>query len=256
MNVLDELLHNSRGGVVRLLLSFLDDPHAPSAAIATLGRRNDRKFIVHLLRRIGYAPTATAAQNLKRMDTIAWLRNDLSAVVDELDDAAQHSLVQLVMASNMKRLDAFRVIEYVLRQGRPGGRRTAAQALAQFNGSEANTLALQALEDSDPEVQSAAAGQLRQRGIPGALNRLIELLDGPNEIVRETARHSLTEFNFDRYLAAYDMLDDEVRRTTGALVKKVNPNVVGDCARNWPPGRARDVCGAWESRRPWTSCRR
>jgi len=190
-------------------------------------RRSDQKFIMHLLRRIGYAPTATAAQNLKRMDTIAWLRNELSGAIDELDDAAQHSLVQLVMACGMKRADAFRVIEHVLRHGRPGGRRAAAHALAQFNGAEANALALHALDDSDPEVQAAAAGQLRQRGIPGALNRLIELLDWPSEIVRQTARQSLAEFNFDRYLAAFDMLGDEVRRTTGALVKKVTPNVVG-----------------------------
>jgi len=225
LSVLDDLLHNSRGGVVRLLLSFLDDPHAPSAAIATLVRRCDQKFVMHLLRRIGYAPTATAAQNLKRMDTIAWLRNDLMGTIDPMDDAGQHSLVQLVMACSMKRQDSFRVIEYVLRRGRPGGRRAAAQALAQFNGAEANGLAMKALEDADPEVQAAAAGQLRQRGIPGALNRLIELLDGPTEIVRETARQSLGEFNFDRYLAAFDMLDEGVRRSTGALVKKVNPNV-------------------------------
>lgn len=226
LSLLDELLHNPRGGVVRLLLSFLDDPHAPSAAIATLVRRSDQKFILHLLRRIGYAPTATAASNLKRVDTIAWLRGDLPAAIDSLDESAQHSLVQLVMACGMKRQDALRVIEHLLRMGNASGRRAAAQALARFNGAEANALALQALEDRDAEVQAAAAGQLRQRGIPGALNRLIDLLNSNHEIVRQTARESLGEFHFDRYLAAFDMLEEEVRRSTGALVKKVNPQVL------------------------------
>ncbi len=165
LNVLDELLHNPRGGIVRLLLSFLDDPHAPSTAMATLVRRSDQKFILHLLRRIGFAPSAAAAQNLKRMDTIAWLRNDLK-LIDSFDDAAQHSLVQLVMASGMKRAESYRVIEYLLQTGKPGGRRAAASALARFNGAEANTLCRAALNDPDPEVQAAAAGQLRQRGIP------------------------------------------------------------------------------------------
>lgn len=226
LSLLDELLHNGRGGVVRLLLSFLDDPHAPSAAIATLVRRGDQKFVMHLLRRIGFAPTATATHNLRRVDTIAWLRGDLAAPIDQLDESGQHSLVQLVMACGMKRQDALRVIEHILHAGKPGGRRAAAHALARFNGAEANALALQALEDPDPEVQAAIAGQLRQRGIPGALNRLIDLLDARHEIVRQTARQSLAEFHFDRYLAAFDLLEDEVRRTTGVLVKKVNPQIV------------------------------
>jgi hypothetical protein len=224
LTVLDELLHNPRGGVVRLLLSFLDDPHAPSAAISTLMRRSDRKFIVHLLRRVGYALSTAATQNVKRVEVIAWLRTDFE-FLDELDDAGQHSLLQLVSGCSMKRQEAFKVIEHLVTRGKPGGRRAAAQALARFNGAEANTLALKTLDDVDPDVQAAVATQLRQRGIPGALNRLIELLDSPHEVVRHAARQSLTEFNFDRYLAAFDLLEDEVRKTTGTLVKKVNPQV-------------------------------
>ncbi len=44
--------------------------------------------------------------------------------------------------------------------------------------------------------------------------------------MRQTARQSLGEFNFDRFLAAFDMLEEEVRQTTGALVRKVNLNVI------------------------------
>lgn len=36
----------------------------------------------------------------------------------------------------------------------------------------------------------------------------------------------LLEFSFDRFLAAYDMLEDEVRHSTGVLVKKINPQAV------------------------------
>ncbi len=223
--LVDELLHNARGGVVRLLLSFLDDPHAPSSALAVLARRGDLKFVQHLLRKIGFEPSAAAAQNLKRLDNIAWVRHD-DQLINSLDEAEQHSLVQMVMASGIKRLDVFKTIEHLLRYGKPGGRRAAAQALARFNGAEANALAVEALEDTDPQVQAAILAQVRQRGIPGALLRLVEFSNSPHEIVRQAARDSLGEFSFDRFLAAFDMLDDQVRQSTGVLVRKINPEAI------------------------------
>ena len=80
-----------------------------------------------------------------------------------------------------------------------------------------------ALESGDPAIQAAVVPQLRQRGIPGALSRLVEQLDSPHELVRQAARKALAEFSAERFLAAYDLLDDEVRHTTGALVRKIDP---------------------------------
>jgi HEAT repeat protein len=220
--LLDELLHNQRSGVLRLLLSFLDDSHAPSAAISVLARRSDLKFVQHLLRKIGYEPSTAAAQNLRRVDHIAWLRHD-GGMIDDLEDSEQHSLVQMVMATGINRLEVFKTIEHLVRHGKPAGRRAASQALAAFNGAEANGLALRALSDVDPLVQAAILPQLRQRGIPGALTRLIDFVDSPYPVVQQSARDSLGEFSFDRFLAAFDMLDEEVRHSTGVLVRKVNP---------------------------------
>ena len=83
-----------------------------------------------------------------------------------------------------------------------------------------------ALESGDAAIQAAVVPQLRQRGIPGALSRLVEQLDSPHEIVRQAARKALGEFSTERFLAAYDLLDDDVRRTTGALVRKIDPTVI------------------------------
>jgi HEAT repeat protein len=127
------------------------------------------------------------------------------------------------MTSSMKRLEVFKTIDYLLRYGKPGGRVAAAEALAQFGGAEANTLALVALESGDPSIQAAVVPQLRQRGIPGALGRLVEQLDSPHELVRQAARKALAEFSVERFLAAYDLLDEEVRQTTAALVRKIDP---------------------------------
>ena len=156
-------------------------------------RRTDAKFIRNLLRKIGFAPSAAASANLKRVDSICWVRHD-DGLIDQLNDAEQHSLVQLIVASSMKRLEAFKTIDYLIRHGKPGGRVAAAEALAQF-GARANALALVALESGDPAMQAAVVPQLRQRGIPVRSSRLVEQLDSPHEIVRQAARRALAEFS-------------------------------------------------------------
>lgn len=223
--VVDGLLHQERSGVMRMLLSFLDDPHAPSTAMGVLARRSDQKFVQHVLRKIGYEPSAVARANLKRVENIPWLRGRFE-VLDALDDACQHSAVKMLMASNVKRTDAFKVIEHLLTKGKPGGRRMASEAIAHFHGALANTLVLKALEDEDPCVQAAVVSQLRARGIPEALTRLIALVDSPHQIVREAAAGSLSEFDYDRYLSAFELLAEDVRKSTGLLVKKVNSHAI------------------------------
>lgn len=220
--LVDALSRGTSGGVIRLLLSFLDDPAAPTVALSVLAKRTDRKMIAYLLRKIGREPSAVVAKNLKRITTVAWI-DGRTGLVAELDDAAQHAAVRLVMASGVARDQAFEMIEHLLAEGRPGGRRAAAEALEQFSGAAANALALRALEDTDPYVQAAVARQLRRRGIPGALPRLLELVESSHAVVRGAVRESLTEFSANRFLAAWDMLEDEARHSTGALVKKIDP---------------------------------
>ncbi len=221
-----ELLSKSeRGGVIRLLLALLDDPHSPSAALSVIGNRYDQRFMQFLLRKIGREPSKPTAKNLKRIESIGWL-SDAARVVDRLDDAGQHSLVKFVIASGVRRQAALGMVEYILHHGRAGGRQAASGALAEFNGEQANALALKCLDDEDPQVQANAIAQLRSRGIPGSLSRLVDLLDNSETVVQRAVQESLAEFNFQRFLGAFDMLDDDVRHSTGMLVKKVDPNVV------------------------------
>jgi HEAT repeat protein len=111
----------------------------------------------------------------------------------------------------------------MLRIGKPEGRRAAATSLAELKGPEIDVLLLRALRDDDPQVRAAGLRQLRPRGVPGALTTLIQALDHPAAEVRDAARANLEEFTFRRYLPAFDLLEDGVRRTTGILVRKVDP---------------------------------
>lgn len=220
---LNDLLHRSEhGGAIRLLLSFLDDPKAPSAALSAAANRSDLRFLRHFLRRLARSTSSHVAQNLKRIESITWFRGDLK-VLEQLEDAAQPGVVRLAVQSAISRPSALAVVRHVLLRGKPAGRRAAAAALTEFTGAEANSLALAALDDPDPQVQAIAVRQLRARGIPGALTRVVEMVDSPYAVVRRAAFDSLSEFTFARYLGAFDMLEDDVRRSTGEMVRKLDP---------------------------------
>jgi hypothetical protein len=218
VEMLSKIPHDA---VIRLLLSFFDDPHAPSAILSIVSKRSDAAFVKLFLRKIGREPGPVVARNLKRIEGVAWVRD--AAMLDRCENLEQYAAARLAMTSGIPRAHAFSLVEHLLLHGKPGGRRAAAEALDQFRGADANLLALQALDDDDPEVQAKILIQLRGRGIPGALARLVEMVDSPHEVVRNAARKSLAEFSFSRYLASFDLLDEEVRSSTGDLVKKVDP---------------------------------
>ena len=106
--VMETLSKCTRRGVIRLLLNFLDDPHAPSAAMTILANRGDAKFIHYLLRkdRSG-AIRSRSRQNLKRIESISWLKNG-ERLLNQLDDASQHAVVRLVMTTGIPRAAGLR----------------------------------------------------------------------------------------------------------------------------------------------------
>jgi HEAT repeat protein len=220
------LVNSQRVGVMRLLISFLDDQAAPNVALQCLARRRDEVFVRYLLRRAGSDHSATALHNLKRLDGFAWCK-PREGLLELLDDDAQEAAIHLVVASNVKRPEAYRIVEYLARHGTPGGRRAAYEALDQFPGPLPGALLVEALDDPHPSVQATGIRQLRLRGVSGVLPRLISMIDSPHETVREALREALAEFQFKRFLASYDMLEPAVRATTAPLVRKIDPQYRG-----------------------------
>ncbi len=214
-------------GHMRLLISFLDQSRPPPALLAAIARRTDRIFIEALLARIGLEPPATIRANLKRISSFAFIEGDeMLTLLRRFGGKQQGAIVELAMASGIPRPQAFKVVEGLLKYGKPEGRRQAAAVLAKFNGVEANALALQALDDVDPIVQANIIRHLRRRRIPGVLARLVDLVDSPHDTVRYAVRESLGDFSFERYLNSFEMLDEDLQRNTGMLVKKIDPETL------------------------------
>ncbi len=228
--VMMEILRTSpRMAIIRLVLNLLESRFAPPVAMHVVSHRSDMPFVRKLLNRIADHMSDVLKANLRRVESVAWLQNtpNLSDALTEKEEAAA---LTLAVSSSMNRLQAFEVLKHVLVHGRITGRRLAASALAEFGGAEANRLVLLGLQDPDPQVQASVAVQLRDRGIPGAISQLIKLLDSRHDVVRQAAQRCLTEFNFNRYIGVFDMMDDRIRRSTGLLVMRVDPQATGQLA--------------------------
>ena len=219
--LMELLLHSPRPCIMRLLLSYLEDPFAPLPALHALGRRRDITWLRQLFQRIGDEPAGVIRNNLKRIECIPWLRAH-KFLLDSLHDAEQPGAVRFITLSGIARQEALESLGQILKSGQPQGRRAASSALAEFRGAEANTVAQLALEDSDPAVRANVAAQIRTRGTPGAMNRLVTMLDSPHEVERLAARKALEEFTFAGYAASYDYLDEETRAKSGQLVQRID----------------------------------
>jgi len=223
--VTEILLTSTRPAIEALLLSYLDQPHAPHAAVEIVARRADLGFMRRLMRKLAAGPTPTERTNLRRMTSIPWLRENIS-LLDGLRDNEQPGAVHLAVESGLPREQSLDVLGYLARHGKLSARRLAAQALADFSDPVAAKLIVQLMKDDDPQVRAAAARQLRDRNIPGAIQRLAELLNSPHPEEREAAASSLHEFTFDQFAANFDQLSPESRFSSGALVRRVDPGAV------------------------------
>jgi len=223
--MMDLFTQSPRPCIMKLLLSYLDDPYAPLPALHALGRRRDISWLRQLCRRIGDDPATAVKINLKRIENIPWVKAH-RFLLDALQENEQPGAVRLVTLSGLPRLEALEGLAQILKTGLPQGRRAAAEAMAEFRGVEANSVAQQAMQDADPVVRAHLALQIRTRGTPGAMNTLITMLDSEHEVERQAAHKALEEFTFASYLASFDYLDEETKQRTGLLVRRIDQNTI------------------------------
>lgn len=213
-----------RGGsadVLRLLALFLVGHEAPGAVISVISRRTDEAFTKMLLGLPLTPCTMALEKNLGRIKSFASLApvDSICKRMSPAEQAAAMRLVSLCGAGDEAKLD---FAAAMMARGAQAARLAACESLLQIPGQRSNDLVMAALADDDGEVQAAATRQLRERHIPGAMGKLIQLASSPHAAVQDAARESLAEFSFENFIARYETLDDEAQRQTGALVALVD----------------------------------
>lgn len=225
--LVDVMSDSPRGGVIRLLLGFLEDRAMPQAVKKVISGRSDLKFVGNLLQKTGPRPSRAVATTLAGFDHFAWAK-PRHRLFQQLSGTAQHNAVQLLMATSINREELFEVVRFVLAEGKPGGRRAAAERLAEFEGPQADALVAEALEDEDPGVRAHLIGQVRSRQIPGWLSLLFGMVDSPHAEVRDALRDALPEFTVRQFLGNLSSIPEALLPTAGHLVRKIDLNAEAD----------------------------
>jgi HEAT repeat protein len=223
--MLKVLAQSTRGGVKRLLLAFLTKSQIPKEIIQVISERCDPEFMSHVLHLVAKQPSKTLLETLIRFKQFAWAEPG-HEIFEKLDETAQAGAVRLLIRSAMSRAKVGKVIEYLLVHGNAGGRRAAAEALEQFPSEETDAIILAGLHDNDPAVLVPLLVQLRPRKIPGALERLLGMVDHPDPGVKEALRKALPEFSIHKFLQQVHNLSEELIRPTACLVRKLNPDCI------------------------------
>jgi HEAT repeat protein len=239
--VVERLSVSPRGGVIRLVLSFLEDANLPAVVLQVLAGRDDAKFVEHLVRQTGPEPSPAVAGIFRQVDRIGWARPG-HPVWAALDSDGQYNAVRLIAVSSVPREELLAVLADVQATGQPGGRRAAARTLADLKGPAADHLAVRGLKDDDPEVLAHLIPQIRPRGLPDADDLLTALADHPDPRVHAALREALPEFDLRHFLANFDALSTGTRRAQGRVVARIGVNVTGQLAeeiRSFTPERRR-----------------
>jgi hypothetical protein len=219
--IIDSLTTSAQVPILDLLTQLAHDTKAPQSALKIVAGRHDRKFVDYLLYNLRSPVPLRVLENFKRVSSVAWLNERRDTLV-ELDGGAQAAAVTIANVGAVGRATLLSLLEFLLKEGQPEGRRASCDALADFHERHVTQLVVGTLQDSDPRVQAAAVKQLRERRVPNAMERLIVLLDDPAPEVRDAARSSLSEFSFVRYRKSFDSMDQPSRTKMGALVAKVD----------------------------------
>ena len=217
--------------IMERLVALLRDTDAPPAVLEAIARRTDPPFVNFLLRELKHPVPLRVLHNMKRLRSVAWLEADRHMLL-ELDGRRQATAVALAMASDIRRDAMLELLDAGAAQWPGRGATSKLPGPGEIRRTRSRTSwCCAALNDPDVAVQAAAVRQLRPRRLPNALQMLVARLDAPSIEVRDAARSSLAEFNFVRYRAMFDLLDEHAVRTTGALVRQVDHSA----ARNWWP---------------------
>ncbi|TWT31999.1 HEAT repeat domain-containing protein [Blastopirellula retiformator] len=210
-----------RPSIVRLIISIFHETSPCLTLLSAAAWRTDKPFVTQLLDSFSSGMSETEMRNIKKIPSVAWC-NDQLEMLESLTGRQQETALRFLTTSSQDRDSVFGVIHFFLTRGKPEGRLAAVDSLAKDRGAVASQLIIDATKDEDPDVAAAALRQLRNRGIPGSLKYLLAQLDSEHEVVRVAVRESLEEFSFSKFLAAFDLMDADRRKTTGHLVRKID----------------------------------
>jgi HEAT repeat protein len=219
------LVHSKHPGVMRLLMSSLDQNYPHTRAMEAIAARADAEFVCHLLRSFPKRLSESQQKNLRQLTRIAWL-SDERLPLAAIPPALHPALVAFVQASGLDADVKTDVHKWILRNGGVEGRQAAGGVLESVAPDAVRSILFGSLNSASEDVQAWATSQLRTQGVPEAIKLLLQRLDSSLPAVREAARGELESFNLELLLSIFDHLDRNVCLRAGQLVRKTDTRCI------------------------------
>lgn len=208
--------------IYEFILDSLHAQNVPGLVLSAISNRTDPDFLQYFLEGLESPFPAAVQDNVARIHRLEWI-NSVRSLLKDLDPKAQSNLVELLHCSRLPREEIFTVCQQIVQFGCPSGRCAALVELSASALEEVDNIIWENSGDSDPEVRATALKLLRARNHPQASVRLLQNIDNPSKIVREVVQEMLPEFRIQRFLASFDLLNEQQRKLTFKIVKKIDP---------------------------------
>ena len=210
--------------VIHKLAGFLTMERPMTCLTAIWRRRADECFLKAFFGTIYREKTPEVIANLRRLSQPYWL-NDVINDISPFTLPEQIALLDLIKNCLPQDEQILEAISRLLPQSDLPYRRKIVAAICQISGVKANQMVAELLDrETDAEILIVLIPELRRRNLARAMKKLLSLLDHHHQGVRKKASEAFHDCTIQRYLAAFDLLDEPVRRSTGQLVHKVDPS--------------------------------
>lgn len=223
-DLLGLLFENRSQPMVDKLAGFVSVANPPMKLSRLWIKRKDWPFVTAFLSAIAEGAENVVHNNLRRIEQPVWLEMAFSRI-RELSVEQQSALLK-VISHGVRDLDQKLELKMrILSVADLPVRRQTIRLICEQQGIRANKV-VSYLVDQEQDAESLAIllPELRRRNIQGAMKRLLVFLDHSNPKVRTAAGEAFQDCRVGRYIAAFDMLTESVRVSTGQLVYKVDPN--------------------------------
>lgn len=242
-----EVLRGPNSAARRDIVRVLASSHAPAAAACLfrlhrdkdaalrdaageiLAERRSKAAARPLVRHIAALPDDEVELLAERVPGVPWWR-EASDLARDLDEREGLKMVRFLRCSKEPPARKVDALGDLLDSVHVHVRRAAVEALAGIAAPESAVKIERALRDTDEEVAMRALDALLARNLPDRNRLLLPLLNSPFDAVRKKVSALVSKDSFERYMRAFDRLDDKTRALAGKAIAKIDDDLVAKLA--------------------------
>lgn len=201
------------------------DPALRGAASEALADRKSKASARPLVRHVASLADDEVEMLAERIPGIPWW-HEASDLARDLEEREGLKMVRFLRCSQEPPARKADALGDLLDSPHVAVRRAAVEALGHVAAPEVVNELDRALRDADEGVATRALEALLARDIPDRNRLLLPLLNSPFDSMRKRVSALVSKDSFERYIRAFDRLDEKTRALAGRAIAKIDEGLV------------------------------